>query len=464
MPLSVDEIADMADKGSLKLRADHFADPVVSGIFDTHLACSELDFTVLKYTRTSMTAHGRCALRAFGKAPCRAVATFLRADPPDETVVGFTLLVDAPGWELPKPFPAFDLSPLRDLGAQSLVAAFNAIPGKKEKEGAEKEEGGEAEEAGEEQTSVPSRAPVLTGARWKLPELAEPVMFLAAVQKDERHLEGKLTIGSTEIEARTEESKDPRRWTLSARAESIAFSDISAFAEQTMGSGLPAWLTGLTLQELGFTVECTDSERSFAANAGADFPLTADFLTQVELDMKIVTKDDTSKDDKDDISKEDAPKERATEKSATKESKGKKRTTEVTVTGSFALGRTNEDEGEDEDEKETEKKETEKKDENDDEPLMRFELEADKDPESMGFTATSSFKDGMPLGEVLAALLPATASPTAGLPDRLPPVNKISLRYTAPKAPDVASLVLTAETSREDQVVLVVTGRNGKKR
>src|SRR5690606_19302045 len=157
------------------------------------------------------------------------------------------------------PFPAFDLSPLRSLGAQSLVAAFNAVPGTKE-EGGEKEQkaekeaegkkGAEAEEAGQEQTSVPSRAPVLSGARWKVPDLAEPVLFLASAQRDQRTLEGKLTVGSTEIEARTEESQDPKSWKLDAKAESISFSDISTLAEQTMGSGLPASLAGLTLQEL----------------------------------------------------------------------------------------------------------------------------------------------------------------------------------------------------------------------
>lgn len=404
MPLSVEEIADMAQKGSLKLRADHFADPVVSDVFSTHLACSELEFKVLEYTEKSMTARGHCAVRALGKEPCRAVATFLRADPPDGTVVGFTLLVDAPGWRLPEPFPAFDLSPLRSLGAQSLVAAFNAVP---------------------------SRAPVLSGARWKVSDLAEPVLFLASAQKDQRTLEGKLTVGSTEIEARTEESQDPKSWKLDAKAESISFSDISTLAEQTMGSGLPASLAGLTLRELGFTVESTESERKFEAKASAEFPLTPDVQTQVGLDMKIAVKDGTAEED----TGEDAP---AAEEGAAKEGTNKDRAIEVTVKGSFALGPTE-----------------------DEEPSMRFDLEADRDPESVGLTATSVFEDGIPLGKVLTALLPASASPTEGLPNLLPPVKKISLRYTAPKAPDVASLLLTAETPRGDEAVLVLAGRNG---
>ncbi|MEU9647441.1 hypothetical protein AB0E00_00760 [Streptomyces sp. NPDC048110] len=440
MPLSVEEIADMAQKGSLKLRADHFADPVVSDVFSTHLACSELEFKVLEYTEKSMTARGHCAVRALGKEPCRAVATFLRADPPDGTVVGFTLLVDAPGWRLPEPFPAFDLSPLRSLGAQSLVAAFNAVPGTNE-EGGEKEQkaekeaagktGAEAEEAGQEQTSVPSRAPVLSGARWKVPDLAEPVLFLASAQKDQRTLEGKLTVGSAEIEARTEESQDPKSWKLDAKAESISFSDISTLAEQTMGSGLPASLAGLTLQELGFTVESTESERKFEAKASAEFPLTPDVQTQVGLDMKIAIKDGTAEED----TGEDAP---AAKEGAAKEETNKDRAIEVTVKGSFALGP-----------------------KEDEEPSMRFDLEADRDPESVGLTATSVCEDGIPLGKVLAALLPASASPTEGLPNLLPPVKKISLRYTAPKAPDVASLLLTAETPRGDEAVLVLAGRNG---
>ncbi|MGW5088135.1 hypothetical protein [Streptomyces coelicoflavus] len=443
MPLSVEEIADMTQKGSLKLRADHFADPVVSGVFSTHLACSELDFKVLEYTEKSMTARGHCAVRALGKEPCRAVATFLRADPPDGTVVGFTLLVDAPGWRLPKPFPAFDLSPLRSLGAQSLVAAFNAVPGTKE-EGDEKEQkaekdaegkkDAEVEESGQEQTSVASRPPVLSGARWKLPDLAEPVLFLASAQKDQRTLEGKLTVGNTEIEARTEESQHPRSWKLDAKAGSISFSDISTLAEQTMGSALPASLAGLTLQDLSFTVEATNSERKFAAKAFAEFPLTPDVQTQVGLDLKIAIKDGTAKED----TVEDAP---TAKEGAATEGTNKDRAVEVTVKGSFALGCAEEEE-----------------------PSMQFDLEADKDPESVGLTATSVFEDGIPLGKVLAALLPAAASPTAGLPSLLPPVKKISLRYTAPKAPDVASLVLTAETPRGDEAVLVLAGRNGGKR
>ncbi|MBD0418945.1 hypothetical protein H0H10_07080 [Streptomyces sp. TRM S81-3] len=154
--------------------------------------------------------------------------------------------------------------------------------------------------------------------------------------------------------------------------------------------------------------------------------------------MKIAINDGTAKKD---TTEGDTTEGATTAKEgAAKDGTTKDRTTEVTVKGSFALGRVEAEE-----------------------PLLQFELEADKDPESMGLTATSSFEDGIPLGKVLAALLPATASPTAGLPDLLPPVEKISLRYTAPKAPEVASLVLTAETPRGDHAVLVLAGRHGEK-
>ncbi|MFI0573482.1 hypothetical protein [Streptomyces tendae] len=231
-------------------------------------------------------------------------------------------------------------------------------------------------------------------------------------RKRELTLEGRLTVGETEIKATAKRSQKAESWTLTAEAENIAFRDISAWAEQTMGSGLPASLTELTLQKLSFTVVSTAEERTFDAKATAELPLTADLRTTVELaELKITTKGKTS---------------------------------EVSANGSFAIGHVDAES-----------------------PLMKFELVADKDPKSTSWTATSTLETGMTLSQALAPLLPANAQPTAGLPDLLPPLKKLSLRYTAPKATDrtapetaeaAASLVLTAETPQEARAVLVVTG------
>ncbi|GAU70273.1 polyprotein [Streptomyces sp. NBRC 110611] len=88
--------------------------------------------------------------------------------------------------------------------------------------------------------------------------------------------------------------------------------------------------------------------------------------------------------------------------------------------------------------------------------LMELDLVADRNPESTSWTATRAAQEGITLGEALAPLLPTTAAPTAGLPNLLPAVEKISLRYTSPTAADAASLVLTTDT-RQAQAVLVVT-------
>ncbi|MBJ6623408.1 hypothetical protein [Streptomyces sp. DHE17-7] len=638
MPLSVDTITEMARAGSLRLQADQFADPVVSGVLTTYLG-SELKFLESlepEPTAESVTVRGRCAVPGLGLEPCPAVVEFLRADAQDGTVTGFVLTVDAPQWRLPQPFPTHDLSPLRELGAQSPVVVLHAVPATRGETGQD-------------------RPPAVSGARWERSDITEPVLFLASMRdgvltasagfpdglalpalehlghlpgctgaealserfpaewrnclvsvrptlrevtvscssdgkqvsgeleidlaprwplpegvtlgavrariavdptarkeakkaeeteetaeaekteeteeigkaeeneeaeeteeaeeseekkdwlsvtltgnltayslssavtvvlpsmtakgvlahdsgffehmasdlrkgthgelsfqydlqkgtyditgklsaaqkiagvqvtnvtvkavgdgdrKRELILEGRLTVGETEIKATAKRSQKAESWTLTAEAESIAFRDISAWAEQTMGSGLPASLTELTLQKLSFTVVSTAEERTFDAKATAEFPLTADLRTTVELaELKITTKGKTS---------------------------------EVSANGSFAIGHVDAES-----------------------PLMKFELVADKDPKSTSWTATSTLETGMTLSQALAPLLPANAQPTAGLPDLLPPLKKLSLRYTAPKATDrtapetaeaAASLVLTAETPQEARAVLVVTG------
>ncbi|MCF2127076.1 hypothetical protein L1I79_11590 [Strepomyces sp. STD 3.1] len=635
MPLSVDTITEMARAGSLRLQADQFADPVVSGVLTTYLG-SELKFLESlepEPTAESVTVRGRCAVPGLGLEPCPAVAEFLRADVQDGTVKGFILTVDAPQWRLPQPFPTHDLSPLRELGAQSPVVVLHAVPATKK-------------EAGQERPSA------VSGARWERSDITEPVLFLASMRdgvltasagfpdglalpalehlghlpgctgaealserfpaewrdclisvrptlrevtlqcssdgkqvsgeleidlaprwplpegvtlgavrariavdptarkeakkaeeteetaeaekteeteetgkaeeteeteeaeeseekkdwlsvtltgnltayslssavtvvlpsmtakgvlahdsgffehmasdlrkdtngelsfqydlhkgtyditgklsaaqkiagvqvanvtvkavgdgdrKCELTLDGRLTVGETEIKATAKRSQKAESWTLTAEAENIALRDISAWAEQAMGSGLPASLTELTLQKLSFTVVSTAEERTFDAKATAEFPLTADLRTTVELaEMKITAKGKTS---------------------------------EVLAKGSFALGHADAES-----------------------PLMKFELVADKDPKSTSWTATSTLERGITLSQALAPLLPANGQPTAGLPDLLPPLKNVSLRYTAPKAtgrtaPETAeaaaSLVLTAETPQQARTVLVVTG------
>ncbi|MEU1818353.1 hypothetical protein ABZ543_24660 [Streptomyces roseifaciens] len=578
MPLSVEEIAERARNGSLRLAAEEFTDPAVRDAFAAYLGPSELVFSDAEFTTESMTVRGRCAVPALGPEPCPAVAEFL-AGTSGRTVAGFVLVVDAPKWRLPKPFPAYDLSPLQALGAQSPVVVFDATP-RTDKE------------------TEQERTPVVAGARWELPGLDEPVLFLASMHEGaftvsarfpdgltlpslryvadlpgctgadavtdhfptewqgllasalpalrevtlaytpgdgrvtgeleveladewpllasmtlrqvrarialdsaarqngwgglsvelsahlsvgglesavtidlpaltahgeladgsglferaapdlgenglgrlsflcdlregtfvvagellgpleiagvriedqtvlvsgggDRGLEvalaGTLVVGGTRIGVKA--TRSAQGWGLGVEADRIAFRDISAWTEQAMGSGLPASLGELTLQELCFEVVPTPSGRLFAAAGSAEFPLPAGLRARAHLTTRISTGDGP---------------------------------TGVEATGSLLLS-------------------------GPDSSLMELDLVADKDPDATSWTATWAAQEGITLAEALAPLLPATGSPTAGLPNLLPTVEKISLRYTAPAAADAApSLVLTTDT-RQARAVLVVT-------
>ncbi|WP_414170538.1 hypothetical protein ACMATS_37130 [Streptoverticillium reticulum] len=585
MPLSVEEIAERARNGSLRIEAEEFADPAVRGAFSTYLGSPELNFSDAEFTAESMTVRGRCVVPDLGPEPCPAVAEFL-ADTSGRTVVGFVLVVDAPKWQLPGPFPAHDLSPLQALGAQSPVVVLDATPRPGEEAG------------GEQQRAVP-------GARWELPGLDEPVLFLASVHEGtftvsarfpdgltlpslryvadlpgctgadavtehfpaewqgllasalpalrevtvsyapgdgrvtgelevdlaqewpllagvtlgrvrarialdsaarqngwgglsvelgahlsvaglesavtvdlpaltaygeladgsglfedaapglgkngwgrlsflcdlregafvvagellspleiagvriedqtvlvsgggDRALEvtlaGTLVVGGTRVGVKA--ARSARGWGLTVEADRIAFRDISAWTEQAMGSGLPASLAELTLQELCFEIVPTPSGRLFAAAGSAKFPLPAGLRARARLTTRISTGDGPS---------------------------------EVEATGSLLLS-------------------------GPESSLMELDLVADKDPDATSWTATWAAQEGITLGEALAPLLPATGSPTAELPNLLPAVEKISLRYTAPTADGAASsLVLTADarqqadTRHQARAVLVVT-------
>ncbi|MEU1375040.1 hypothetical protein ABZ442_15420 [Streptomyces triculaminicus] len=579
MPLSVEEITERARDGSLRLKAEEFTDPAVRGAFSTYLGSPELNFSDAEFTAESMTVRGRCAVPALGPEPCPAVAEFV-ADTSGRTVVGFVLVVDAPKWRLPEPFPAHDLSPLQALGARSPVVVLDATPRT-------------AGETGQERT------PVVPGARWELPGLDEPVLFLASVHEgaftvsarfpdgltlpslryvadlpgctgadavtdhfpaewqgllasalpalrevtvsyapgngrvtgelevDLAHewplltgvtlgqvrarialdsaarpngwgglsveLSGHLSVGGLEsavtvdlpaltahgeladgsglfehaapdlgknglgrlsflcdlregafvvagellspleiagvrIEDQTvlvsgggdralevtlagtlvvggtrigvKAARSTRGWGLTVEADRIAFRDISAWTEQAMGSGLPASLAELTLRELCFEVVPTPSGRLFAAAGSAEFPLPAGLRARAHLTTRISTGDGPS---------------------------------EVEATGSLLL-------------------------DGPESSLMELDLVADKDPDATSWTATWAAQEGTTLGEALAPLLPATGSPMAGLPNLLPAVEKISLRYTAPTAAGAsASLVLTTDTRQQARAVLVVT-------
>ncbi|RLU81810.1 hypothetical protein CTZ27_31920 [Streptomyces griseocarneus] len=578
MPSSVEEIAERARNGSLRIEAEEFTDPAVRNAFSTYLGSSELDFSEAEFTAESMTVRGRCVVPALGPEPCPVVAEFV-ADTSGRTVVGFVLAVDAPKWRLPEHFPAYDLSPLQALGAQSPVVVLDATPR------TDKETGQE-------------RTPVAPGARWELPGLDEPVLFLASVHEGtftvsarfpdgltlpslrhmadlpgcagadavtdhfpvewqgllasalptlrevtvsyapgngrvtgeievdladewpllagvtlrqvrarialdsaarqsgwgglsvelsahlsvagmesavtvdlpaltahgeladgsglferadpdlgknglgrlsflcdlregafvvagellspleiagirvedqtvlvsgggDRSLEvalaGTLVVGGTRIGVKATRSAEG--WGLTVEADRIAFRDISAWTTETMGSGLPASLAELTLRELCFEVVPTPSGRLFAAAGSAEFPLPAGLRARAHLTARISTGNGPS---------------------------------DVEATGSLLLS-------------------------GPESSLMELDLVADKDPDATSWTATWAAQEGITLGEALAPLLPATGSPTAGLPNLLPAVEKISLRYTAPTAADAAaSLVLTTD-AQHARAVLVVT-------
>ncbi|MCF3106266.1 hypothetical protein IPZ58_32540 [Streptomyces roseoverticillatus] len=584
MPLSVEEITERARTGSLRLQAGEFTDPAVRSAFSTYLGSSELNFSDAEFTAESMTVRGHCAVPALGPEPCPAVAEFL-ADTSGRTVVGFVLVVDAPKWRLSEPFPAYDLSPLQALGAQSPVVVLDATP----RTGKEAETDKEAEQ---------ERTPVVPGARWELPGLDEPVLFLASVHEGaftvsarfpdgltlpslryvadlpgctgadavadhfpvewqgllasalpalrevtvsyapgdgrvtgeievgladewplptgvtlsqvrarialdsaarqngwgglsvelsghlsvaglecaitvdlpaltahgeladgsglfehaapglgkngwgrlsflcdlregafvvagellspleiagvriedqavlvsgggDRSLEvtlaGTLVVGGTRIGVKA--TRSAQGWGLTVEADRIAFRDISAWTEQAMGSGLPASLAELTLRELCFEVVPTPSGRLFAAAGSAEFPLPAGLRARAHLTTRISTGDGPS---------------------------------DVEATGSLLLS-------------------------GPESSLMELDLVADKDPDATSWTATWAAEEGITLGEALAPLLPAPGSPAAGLPNLLPAVEKISLRYTAPTAAGAAaSLVLTTDT-QQARAVLVVT-------
>ncbi|RKN77489.1 hypothetical protein D7231_01850 [Streptomyces klenkii] len=579
MPLSVEQIAERARNGSLLLKAEEFADSAVRDAFSAYLGSPGLNFSDAEFTAESMTLRGHCAVPALGPEPCPAVAEFL-TDTSGRTVVGCVLVVDAPKWRLPEPFPAYDLSPLQALGAQSPVVVLDATP-RTDKEAAEQE-----------------RTPVVAGARWELPGLDEPVLFLASVHEGTftvsarfpdglslpslRHmadlpgctgadavtehfpaewqellasalpalrevtvsyapgdgrvtgalevdlahewplpagatlsrvrarialdsaarqdgwgglsveLSGHLSVGGLEsavtvelpaltahgeladgsalfehaapdlakngmgrvsflcdlregayvvaaellsplevagvrIEDQTvlvsgggdrtlevtlagtlvvggtrigvKAGRTAQGWGLTVEADRIALRDISAWTEQTLGSGLPASLAELTLRDLCFEVVPTPSGRLFAAAGSAEFPLPAGLRARAHLTTRINTGDGPS---------------------------------EVEATGSLLLS-------------------------GPESSLMELDLVADKDPDATSWTATWAAQEGITLGEALAPLLPATGSPTAGLPTLLPAVEKISLRYTAPTAAGVAaSLVLTTD-ARQARAVLVIT-------
>lgn len=161
MPLSVAELAERAGSRSLLLKAEEFDDAAVREALATHLGASELALTDVEYDTASLTARGRCAVPSLGPEPCPVVAEFL-TDGPGTAVVGLVLVVEAPRWRLPEPFPALDLSPLEALGAQAPVIVLNAAPGP-------------AEDAGQE------KAPALAGVRCASPGTEEPVLFLASL-------------------------------------------------------------------------------------------------------------------------------------------------------------------------------------------------------------------------------------------------------------------------------------------
>ncbi|MFF4159165.1 hypothetical protein [Streptomyces sp. NPDC001678] len=585
MPLSIEEIAERARNGSLRLQAEEFTDPAVRSVFSTYLGSPELNFSDAEFTAESMTVRGHCVVPALGPEPCPAVAEFL-ADASGRTVVGFVLVVDAPKWRLPEPFPAYDLSPLQALGAQAPVVVLDATP---TTDDATPRTDRDAER---------ERTPAVTGARWELPGLDEPVLFLASVHEGTftvsarfpdgltlpslRHmadlpgctgadavtehfptewqgllasalpalrevtvsytpgdgriagalevdlahewplpagmtlsqvraritldsadrqdgwgglsvelsghlsvgglesavtvelpaltahgeladggglferaapdiaqngmgrlsflcdlregvfvvagellspleiagvriedqsvlvsgggdralevtLAGTLVVGGTRIGVRA--ARTARGWGLTVEADRIALRDISAWTEQTLGSGLPASLAELTLRELCFEIVPTPSGRLFAAAGSAEFPLPAGLRARAHLTTRISTGDGPS---------------------------------EVEATGSLLLG-------------------------GPESSLMELDLVADKDPDATSWSATWAAQEGITLAEALAPLLPATGAPTAGLPNLLPAVEKVSLRYTAPTAAGAAaSLVLTTD-ARQARAVLVVT-------
>ncbi|GAA0417157.1 hypothetical protein [Streptomyces luteireticuli] len=579
MPLSVEELAERARSRTLPLRADEFGTPAVRKVFATFLGGPELTLSDVEFDAGSMTARGHCTIPSLGPDPCPVTAQFLSGASGRE-VEGFVLVVDAPQWRLPEPFPAHDLGPLEALGARTPVVVLDATPRPDE-------------EAGREQPTA------LAGAGWELPGLDEPVLFLASlhegtytlsarfpdglslpslrhladlpgctgadavtehfpgewqgllasalpalrevtvsynpedgrvtgeVQVDLAHewplldgltlgrvaarialdsaarhdgrgglsvelsahlavgglesavtvelpaltahgeiadakglfdsaapdlgrtgtgrlsflcdlrdgtfvvagellspweiagirieeqaimlaggggraleatLTGTLVLGGTRIGVRG--GRTAQGWGLTVEADRIAFREIGAWTERTLGSGLPASLADLTLQNLYFEVVPTPSGRLFALEGSAEFPLPAGLCAGLQLGARITTGDGPP---------------------------------EIEATGTLLLGGPQAS-------------------------PMELELVADKDPDALSWTATWTAQEGIALGEALAPLLPATGSPTAGLPNLLPTVEKISLRCTAPTADGGSgSLVLTTDTRQQARAVLVVT-------
>ncbi|MCD9195305.1 hypothetical protein [Streptomyces albireticuli] len=163
MPLSVAELAERAGSRSLLLKAEEFDDTAVREVLATHLGASELALTDVEYDAASLTARGRCAVPSLGPEPRPAVAEFL-TDASGTTAVGLVLIVEAPEWRLPEPFPALDLGPLEALGAQAPVIVLNATP----------EPDGEAER---------DRVPAVAGVRCAVPGTEEPLLFLASLHE-----------------------------------------------------------------------------------------------------------------------------------------------------------------------------------------------------------------------------------------------------------------------------------------
>lgn len=579
MPLSIEELAERARSRTLLLRAEEFAAPAVREVLTTFLGGSELTLSEAEFDAETLTVRGCCTVPSLGPKPCPAVAQLL-AGTPGGAVEGIVLIVEAPQWRLPEPFPAHDLGPLQALGAQAPVVVLDATPRPDEDAGRE-------------------RARAVAGARWQLPGLEEPVLFLASLKEGaytvsarfpdgltlpsvryvaelpgctgadavtehfpaqwqgllasalpalrevtvsydpgdgrvtgevevdlahewpvlegvtlsqvrarialdsaardngwgglsvelggrlavgglesavtvelpaltahgeladgeglfesvapdlvhsgigrlsflcdlregafvvagalltpwdiagvriedqsvlvsggggralEATIAGTLVLGGTRVGVRG--SRTAQGWGLAVEADRIAFRDISAWAERTVGSGLPASLAELTLQDLHFEVVPAPPGRLFALSGSAEFPLPAGLRARAHLATQITTGDGDP---------------------------------DVEATGSLLLSRS--------------------------EPsLMELDLVADKDPDATSWTATWTAEEGVALGEALAPLLPATDSPTAGLPNLLPAVEEISLRYTAPTAAGASgSLVVTTDTRQQARAVLVVT-------
>lgn len=212
----------------------------------------------------------------------------------------------------------------------------------------------------------------------------------------EATLSGTLVLGDTRIGVRG--NRTGQGWGLTVELDHLAVRDLSTWAEQAMGSRLPAALDDLTLRNLYFEVASTPAGRAFAMEGSAEFPLPAGLRAGAHLGAQITTGGD-------------AP--------------------EVEATGTLVLS-------------------------GPDTSLMELDLVVDKGQDATSWTATWAAPEGVPLGRAIAPFLPTTGSPLAGLPDLLPTVEKISLRHTGRSADGTTgSLVLTADT-RKARAVLVV--------